>query len=248
MLEQLLFINWSDLSHAYGSAEDVPQLLRDLTSPDEQLRRRSRGTLYTNIYHQGTVYQASAYAVPFLLELLQEETLPERDELLVLLAYLAQGNTYHRQHWHFYAEERKQDPTIHAELEEGMFWVEKTYEAVSAGLPLYFSLLEDPSPKLRMAALRLLGSLSREAFQIVSLLVERFSAERDQRVQASLLFTLGALLARQEEAFPAVWHLLEKGLGEGQTHLVRLAAAMALARTRGPEAPASAYDLLLERI
>ncbi len=248
MLEQLSSINWSDLSHAYGSAEDVPQLLRDLTSPDEQLRGRARGTLYTNIYHQGTVYQASAYAVPFLLELLQEEIVPEREEVLVLLAHLAQGNTYHRQHWHFYTEERKQDPAIHAELQEGIFWVEKTYEAVSAGLPLYFSLLDDPSPKLRMATLRLLGSLSREAAQIISLLVERFSAERDQRVLASLLFTLGALLARQEEAFPTAWHLLEKGLDEGQKDLVRLAAAMALAWTRRLETPASAYDLLLERI
>lgn len=248
MLEQFSSINWSDLSHAYGSAEDVPHLLRDLTSPDEQLRGNARGTLYTNIYHQGTVYQASAYAVPFLVEILQQETVSEREEVLVLLAHLAQGNTYHRQHWHLYTEERKQAPALHAELEEGLFWVEKTYEAVSAGLPLYCSLLEDPDPKLRMAALRLLGSLSREAAQIVSLLVERFSTERDQRVQASLLFTLGALLARQKEAFFPAWHLLEKGLGEGQTDLVRLAAAMALVWTRRPETPARAYDLLLERI
>ncbi|HZU67020.1 MAG TPA: HEAT repeat domain-containing protein [Ktedonobacteraceae bacterium] len=161
MLEQLSSITWSDLSHAYGSAADVPQLLRDLASTDEQLRSRALGTLYTNIYHQGTVYQASAYAVPFLLELLRGETMPEREEILVLLAHLARGNTYHRQHWHFYSEERKQDPALLAELEEGVFWVEQTYEAVSAGLPLYCSLLDDPSPKLRMAALRLLGSLSR---------------------------------------------------------------------------------------
>src|SRR5579885_3207533 len=161
MLEQLASINWSALSHAYGSAADVPHLLLDLTSSDEQTRESALGTLYTNIYHQGTVYQASAYAVPFLLELLRDETMPEREGLLVLLAHLARGNTYHRQHWHFYSEERKQDPALLAELEEGVFWVEQTYEAVSAGLPLYCSLLDDPSPKLRMAALRLLGSLSR---------------------------------------------------------------------------------------
>ena len=248
MLEELASINWNDLSHAYGSAEDVPHLLRDLTSPDEQLRGRALGTLYTNIYHQGTVYQASAYAVPFLLELLREETVPERGELLILLAHLAQGNTYHRQHWHFYSEERKQDPVLLAQLEEGIFWVEQTYEAVSAGLPLYCSLLEDPAPQLCMAVLRVLGSLSRQASQIVSLLVERFSAERDQRVQACLLFTLGALLARQEEASPAAWHLLEQGLDEGQTDVVRFAAARALVWMRRPEVPTRAYDFLLERI
>jgi hypothetical protein len=93
-----------------------------------------------------------------------------------------------------------------------------------------------------------LGSLPREASQIVSLLAERFSTERDQRVQACLLLTLGALLARQEEEFPAAWHLLAKGLDDGQTDLVRLTAAMALVWTRKPEVPARAYDLLLERI
>lgn len=248
MLEQLSSITWSDLSHAYGSAADVPQLLRDLASPDEQIRGSALGTLYTNIYHQGTVYQASAYAVPFLLELMREETVPEREELLVLLAHLAQGNAYHRQHWHFYSEERKQDPALLAELEEGVFWVEQTCEAVSAGLPLYCSLLDDPSPKLRMAVLRVLGSLPREAAQIISLLVERFSVEPDQRVQACLLFTLGRLLARQEEAPPKAWHLLEQGLDEGHTDLVRLAAAMALVWTRRPAVPPSAYDLLLPRI
>ncbi len=248
MLEQLASINWSALSHAYGSAADVPHLLLDLTSSEEQTRESALGTLYTNIYHQGTVYQASAYAVPFLLELLRDETMPEREGLLVLLAHLAQGNAYHRQHWQYYSEERKQDPALLAELEEGMFWVEQTYEAVSAGLPLYCSLLEDPAPKLRMAALRVLGSLSREAAQIISLLVERFSIERDQRVQACLLFTLGALLARQEEVSPKAWHLLEQGIDDGQTDLVRLGAAMALVWTRKPEIPPGAYDFLLERI
>ncbi len=122
------------------------------------------------------------------------------------------------------------------------------YEAVSAGLPLYFSLLEDPNPKLRMAALRLLGSLFHEASQIVSLLVERLDTERDQRVQASLLFSLGALLAQQEEAFPSAWQWLAKTPDAGQTDLVRLAAAMAMARTHKAEIPASAYEFLLERI
>lgn len=248
MLEQLSSITWSDLSHAYGSAADVPQLLRDLTSTDEQIRGSALGTLYTNIYHQGTVYQASAYAVPFLLELLGEETVPDREELLVLLAHLAQGNAYHRQHWYFYSEERKQTPALLAELEEGIFWVEKTYEAVSASLPLYCSLLEDSAPRLRMAALRVLGSLSRQASQLVPLLVERFPAERDQRVQACLLFTLGRLLARQEEAPPKAWHLLEQELDESKADLVRLAAAMALVLTRGPAVPPRAYDLLLARI
>src|SRR5258708_35194560 len=56
MLDQLSSIKWSDLSHAYGPADDIPPLIRDLASSDEQTRRDALRTLYTTIYHQGTVY------------------------------------------------------------------------------------------------------------------------------------------------------------------------------------------------
>lgn len=48
MLEQLSSINWSDLSHAYGSAEDVPQLLRDLTSPHHDPVGKKKSARYQN--------------------------------------------------------------------------------------------------------------------------------------------------------------------------------------------------------
>ena len=118
MSEQLSSINWSELSHAYGAADDVPQLLTDLTSRDEHIRGHAMGTLYTNIYHQGTVYQASAYAAPFLIELVQQEELPGRDDILVFLAHLAGGNAYHRQHLRFYDEERIQNPAFQAAMQE----------------------------------------------------------------------------------------------------------------------------------
>lgn len=73
MLEGLDQINWGELGHAYGSAEDLPDLLRQLASPDEQSRNNALYQLYGTIWHQGTVYQATAYAVPFLLELLQAD-------------------------------------------------------------------------------------------------------------------------------------------------------------------------------
>src|SRR5712692_9007511 len=107
MLERLSSIDWSELSHAYGSADDVPQLISDLTSLDDEARGRALGTLFTNIYHQGTVYQASIYAAPFLIELVQQEEVLDRDDILLLLAYLATGNAYHRQHMHYYDEEQK---------------------------------------------------------------------------------------------------------------------------------------------
>lgn len=60
---------WSSLSHAYGSAGDVPDLLRDLTGADVDAADEALSELYGSVLHQGTVYAASAEAVPFLAEI-----------------------------------------------------------------------------------------------------------------------------------------------------------------------------------
>ncbi|MFE9803502.1 hypothetical protein ACFYP6_32395 [Streptomyces goshikiensis] len=57
---------WYSLSHAYGSAEDVPDLLRALTGADVDAADEALSELYGSVLHQGTVYAASAEAVPFL--------------------------------------------------------------------------------------------------------------------------------------------------------------------------------------
>ena len=47
--------------------------------------------LYGTIFHQGTRYQASAHAVPFLFEVLAAPDTAERDQLVGLLASIAIG-------------------------------------------------------------------------------------------------------------------------------------------------------------
>ncbi len=49
--------------------------------------------LYGNIYHQGSRYEATAYAVPFLLELVADPATPARHEVIQLLSCLAVGYT-----------------------------------------------------------------------------------------------------------------------------------------------------------
>ncbi|MET8750315.1 hypothetical protein ABZW32_09535 [Streptomyces sp. NPDC004667] len=57
---------WHSFTHAYGSAEDVPDLLRALTATDGDAAHEALSELYGCVLHQGTVYAASAEAVPFL--------------------------------------------------------------------------------------------------------------------------------------------------------------------------------------
>ncbi|MEW2355862.1 HEAT repeat domain-containing protein [Spirillospora sp. NPDC029432] len=84
-------IDWAALGHAYGTAEDVPGLLRGLRSGSADEREEALHALYGNIYHQGSRYEASAAAVPFLSRLAADPAVPGRADIVELLASLALG-------------------------------------------------------------------------------------------------------------------------------------------------------------
>jgi hypothetical protein len=69
----------------------VPDQIRDLRSGDPERRTAARWNLSGNIYHQGSRYEATAYAVPFLLEVLAMPDTADRHELLGLLASITLG-------------------------------------------------------------------------------------------------------------------------------------------------------------
>jgi len=68
VLEGLDEVGWADLSHAYGSAGDVPALLRQAGSGGD-VAGEAISELYGRLFHQGTVCPATGAAVPFLVEL-----------------------------------------------------------------------------------------------------------------------------------------------------------------------------------
>ncbi|HEX7767634.1 MAG TPA: hypothetical protein VF443_13035, partial [Nitrospira sp.] len=101
---------------------------------------------------------------------------------------------------------------------------------------------------LRLAALFVLGALTRETEQILPLFCERFETDTDERVQSSLLLAVGNLCANQENVSAPAWALLVQALDTGPTDLVQVAAALALVKTGRLELPARTYDLLLPHI
>ncbi|MFD6874675.1 MULTISPECIES: hypothetical protein [unclassified Streptomyces] len=82
-------IDWAALGHAYGSAEDVPGQLRTVCGPDEEARESAFRSLFGNIFHQGTRYSASPYAVPFLARIAVAGPVGARADALLLLTRLA---------------------------------------------------------------------------------------------------------------------------------------------------------------
>jgi hypothetical protein len=91
IFDKLDEINWKKLHHAYGTAEDVPDLLRALTSLDKKAREDALYELCGNIFHQGTRYSASAYAIPFLYGILDDENTQDKAELISYIVHLATG-------------------------------------------------------------------------------------------------------------------------------------------------------------
>src|SRR5690242_12178995 len=91
VLHGLDAVPWPDLEHAYGSASDVPDLLRKLLEPDPRVRSDGLSTLYSNVFHQGTRFPVAPYVVPFLIELCANPAVPDRGHLLVYWGSLITG-------------------------------------------------------------------------------------------------------------------------------------------------------------
>ncbi|MEV0738099.1 HEAT repeat domain-containing protein [Streptomyces sp. NPDC050549] len=84
-------VDWASLRHAYGSAEDVPGLLRGLASADPVERASALDGMYGAAHHEGRVYDSTLACVPFLLALATEEGVAERGELVELLVSVGRG-------------------------------------------------------------------------------------------------------------------------------------------------------------
>ena len=72
-LSELVRVPWGELAHAYGIGkvgpdlcDDVAATLRRLGDSDATALGESLNALYSNLCHQGTIYEATAYAAPFL--------------------------------------------------------------------------------------------------------------------------------------------------------------------------------------
>src|SRR5689334_19289195 len=80
-------IDWSTLSHPYGSAEDVPQKLRDLLAASDTDDAMEAGTFFAAYFvcQQSHFGDAAPMAVPFLLRLLGARGVSRRGEIMTSL-------------------------------------------------------------------------------------------------------------------------------------------------------------------
>ena len=179
MLQGLDDIPWSSLHHAYGSAGDVPGLLRKLSSKDVREVDSALSDLFGNIWHQNTVYEATSHAVPFLVELLMSRETHHRPKILMLLQSIADGSGYLAVH-------SPDNPEVIVETEH----VQQCQEAVNRYLPEFVSLCRDADEAVRQQLPSLLCSIRDGRKWILGHALEEASAESDAFTVANWLFAI----------------------------------------------------------
>jgi hypothetical protein len=85
---------WHELSHAYGPAGDIPELLTELSEKsdlNEGDHEEPMFALWSSLYHQEDVYSASYAAFPHLVEIAATKKVTDRIKILMLAAAIASG-------------------------------------------------------------------------------------------------------------------------------------------------------------
>lgn len=240
MLEKLDSINWKSLKHAYGAATDVPDLLRDLSGNDKQAQDDALYELYGNIFHQGTRYEATPYAVPFLFELLNSAEVSAKANIVRLLINLALGfeerylltgfNPASFRQAVAQAESQMTDDDKNSckKFGYGPTIDQACYDAVLSGIQSFETLSTSGDSELRRAALYAITWFPEEAERTQKALYSSLSIERDPAEIATAALGLGVLHlsgAKQANELAELLDLLQSHNSE----LVRTACAIALA-------------------
>lgn len=177
LFEGLESIPWAELHHAYGTAEDIPQILRDRASPNVETAQKAQDSLFANIWHQGTIYEATSHAIPFLIRLLQAQEVHLRHHLIWLLQGIADGGGYPGQ----------TDPK--AVLEEQID-IARAQASIEVQLADLLSLISDPDRDVRRHISGLLAKMHGGRAWLLKHAIEQASNEPDVYSAANWLFSL----------------------------------------------------------
>jgi hypothetical protein len=200
MLQGLDAVPWADLEHAYGSAADVPDLLRKLLDPNSKVRDEVLRTLYSNVFHQGTRYPATAHVIPFLIEMCASPDVPNRGDLLSYWGSLITGyfSVLERPLWGDGERIHNYGQVIIPEAGDS-WWgdypatLHQVYRESVNGHEVVCNLLADDDHRVRAGAAWVLACLPTMAPASVPRLQAQLDVEPSGWIRAAIAFALGEL-------------------------------------------------------
>lgn len=232
-------IPWKDLTHAYGSAEDVPDLLRALrtASPDVRGEGTPLWELFGNIWHQGTVYEATAYAVPFLIELVMDQRTPDRIGILNLLSEIACGSSY----LDVEGDERGEIDSKSVEAQD-ILWARNAHNAIASGFSDFVELTREVGD-VKYAAACVLSRFPEHGAAVAEILRRLLDNETRAKYRAGILRLIGATRDRSIETLEVL-----SAAVEGSGRLERCGAAFAMAHLKVDPLSPGAMAAIMETI
>lgn len=205
-------ISWGTLKHNYGTAEDIPGLLRSCASRGRDKALKAVDELDNHLYHQGGwICPAASAALPFLVRLAANPKVTVRAEVIETITSLAR---------------------VAAEVEPKR--VDQAWPcAMEAAAPSLLALLADRDPKVRHAVVHLAGVRGLGPDLVLPALRARLREERDEAVRYDLTISLGAAAAGSPHS-AEVSRELAAIAGSADDSRERLAAVHGLARLGEP--------------
>ena len=235
MLTRLAEIDWSSMSHAYGTAEEVPDLLIAMASDVEEARDKAFSRFYGAVHHQGDVYACTMAAVPFLVELAAAEYSPARASLVRLLASISASCLDHDGVYY----------TVGGEL----FDYSEASATMAGHSPLFERFATDPDPQVRLVAIPAVAHFPTDPARTAMFLQSRLDAEAEVLQRLALVDTSVALVLGHPDAAEVVRAWLERLAADASIDAtLRLAALAGRARCTPADIPtglvASVVDLI----
>lgn len=212
-------VDWASMEHAYGPADDVPELLRGLASDDPAEREAALDGMYGAVHHQGDVYACTLACIPFLFELAVDPGVQDRGSVVELLTSIGGFDL---------------DEDDEAEIDEDEIEGAANYAmaaaAVTAGAGVFFELIADEDAGVRLAAPLALATLHRHPVRVLALLRERLPVEPEEEVRLALVEAAGRVALRHRPLAGRVAAWLGRLASRAHSPRLRLAALAQLAR------------------
>ncbi|GAA1871346.1 hypothetical protein [Myceligenerans crystallogenes] len=249
MLDGLDALDWGSMSHAYGSADDVPPLLRGLVSPDRATREGALDALLMGVHHQGDVYDSTVACLPFLVEIMCDRSVPDRAGVVELVADIGAP----------FADELDDDEGEDEDdddVDDHTGEADETDDAEAAAFVRahahhFAELLRDPDPDVRRAAATPAVRFGSDPQALLTLLLSRLNTddpadlEPEPRVTLALIKALGLLARTRPERTSVAAGRLATFLSEDIDPTLRLTALVATLRLPETSLPGGLVDSVL---
>ncbi|GGU12466.1 hypothetical protein GCM10010272_67000 [Streptomyces lateritius] len=221
MINDLENIDWASMGHAYGPASDVPRWLRDMASPDAEVRKQAFSSFCSAAHHQGDVYPCTVASLPFLFAMADAPSTPDRASVVALIVNIGREAV---------DRDEPRSVWIGPDGEESTAYQDAAALMRGRG-EAFIGYARDADAQVRGAAIAGLGLFLDDPERAVGALRERLAAEDGITERLLVVRTMGDLALRLPAARVPAWEwfdILADGVAVDAD--VRLAALVQRAR------------------